>query len=119
MPNGDLFGTMVPSKNPESKFEYSWISVKESLGIARELAAGITSLGLIETVKHDGREWKFLGLQAKNCKEWFLMHIANMFAGATTIAIFDILSEEAIAYIINHTQLQTVGMSKNLIEKNC
>lgn len=62
MPDRDLLGTMVPSKNSDSKYEYEWISIKESMKIARELAAGLTALGLLQTIKAEGKEWKFLGL---------------------------------------------------------
>ena len=55
--------------------------------------------------------WRFLGLQSKNRKEWFLFHLANFYAGATTVALMDAQSPDSTEYIVNQTELTTIALS--------
>jgi long-subunit acyl-CoA synthetase (AMP-forming) len=52
---------------------------------------GMMHHGLLPEVEGEGRSWRFLGIQAKNRKEWNLLHVANMCVGATTVALYDTL----------------------------
>ena len=72
--------------------------------LARAFAAGCQELNLIPEVEGpDGKNFRFLGIQAKNRKEWGIAHIGNFHSGTTTIALYDTLGEEASnrAAIIN------------------
>lgn len=73
-------------------------------------------MGLVPEVEGEGKMWRFLGIQSKNRKEWFLLHIANMFLKATTVALYDTLGEEAMKFVINETELTTVAMTPDLIK---
>ena len=46
---------------------------------------------LLPDVSGEGKTWRFLGIQSKNRREWFLFHLANMWAGTTTVALYDTL----------------------------
>jgi len=61
--------------------------------------------------------FRFLGIQAKNRKEWGISHIGNFHSGTTTIALYDTLGEEASKYVIDQTELITVAMSGDLVPK--
>ena len=39
------------------------------------------ALDLCPEVMAEGMPWRFLGIQSKNRKEWFLLHLANMYIG--------------------------------------
>ena len=70
MPNHDLFGTKVGDA-------YTWMTVKDVLATSKLIAAGLASMDLTPTIEAEGKEWKFLGIQSKNRKEWNLLHLAN------------------------------------------
>jgi len=55
----------------------------------------------MQEVEAEGKIWKFIGIQAKNRKEWNLIHLANMHNGTTTVGLYDTLGEEASKYIID------------------
>ena len=65
----------------------------------------------------EDKNWRFLGIQSKNRKEWFLLHLANMYIGVTTCALYDTLGEQAMRYVVNQTELTTIAMSSDLIMK--
>lgn len=112
IPNNDMLGTNVGGK-------YEWMTVSEVVQTAKTIAAGIKSFGLFNSVEADGRDWRFIGLQSKNRKEWNLIHIANMHNNVTTVALYDTLGEDASRYICSQTELTTIGCSADLIQKIC
>jgi len=61
--------------------------------------------------------FRFLGIQAKNRKEWGISHIGNFHSGTTTIALYDTLGEEAAKYVINQTELTTIALQGDLVSK--
>ena len=64
-------------------------------------AKGAMKLGLCPEVEADGKMWRFLGIQSKNRREWWIAHIANMHMGCTTVAMYDTLGPDALKYVIN------------------
>ena len=46
--------------------------------IVTNLSYGYVALGLIPDIEAEGETWKFMGIQAKNRKEWVYVHLANM-----------------------------------------
>lgn len=76
-------------------------------------------LNLLPDVSGEGQTWRFLGIQSKNRREWFLFHLANMWSGATTVALYDTLGQDAMKYVINQTELKTVATSPDLVPGLC
>lgn len=97
--------------------EYEWLTFKEAEECASDLAAGCQALGLAPDVEAEGRMWKFMGIQSKNRKEWALLHLANMYWGVTTIALYDTLGPEASRFVVDQTELTTIACSGDLVEK--
>jgi long-chain acyl-CoA synthetase len=58
--------------------------------------------------------YRFLGIQAKNRKEWGISHMGNFHSGTTTIALYDTLGVEAAKYVINQTELTTIALQGDL-----
>lgn len=55
---------------------------------------------LIPEVMHDGKPWRFMGIQSKNQKGWFLTHMANLFNSVTTVSFYDTLGPEATRFCV-------------------
>lgn len=58
-------------------------------------------LDLVPQVENEGQQWRFLGIQSKNRKEWLLLHLANMHIGTTTVGLYDTLGQDAMRFVIN------------------
>lgn len=82
---------------------YEWMNYKETVDTAKHFAAGAMILNLLPEVQADGKNFRFIGVQSKNRKEWNIIHLANMFCKATTVGLYDTLGEDAELYIINQT----------------
>jgi long-chain acyl-CoA synthetase len=83
--------------------EYVWTSFKDAAKQAKNLAAGLLALDLVQEFQAENRTWKTLGLKSKNRPEWAMMHLANMHIRSTTVALYDTLGPDATAYIIDLT----------------
>jgi len=97
--------------------QYQWMSMKESADTAKHFGAGCMALGLIPEVEAEDKTWRFIGIQAKNRKEWNLIHLANMHTGTTTVALYDTLGAQAARYVIDQTEMTTICCSKDLVHK--
>lgn len=60
-----------------------------------------------------------MGIQSKNRKEWCLLNLGNMRQRITSVALYDTLGVEAMRFIINQTEMTTVALSNDLIDKLC
>ena len=119
IPNNPLMGTKVATGNKDTPWEYKWLTIKEVAETARKLAIGLATEGLIPDIDNEGKTWRFLGIQSKNRKEWFLLHLANMYSKTTTVALYDTLGQAAMKYVINQTELTTVACTPDLIPQLC
>ena len=92
---------------------------KDVLDYSEALSYGFLALGLIPSVDHDGKEWKFMGIQSKNKKEWNLTNFANMHRRVTTIALYDTLGPDATKFVVDQTQLTTIACTTDCVGKLC
>ena len=60
-----------------------------------------------------------MGIQAKNQKDWILIHWANMFQKTTTVALYDTLGVEATKFCVNQTELITIAGTVDMLHKIC
>jgi len=74
-------------------------------------------MNLCPDVTGDDRQWRFLGIWAKNRWEWLVTHIANMYFTNTTIGFFDSMGVETVDYILNQTELTTICVTNDYIAK--
>lgn len=110
-PNGEFLGTRVGNK-------YEWLTFREVQDIAKNLGKGVVEFGMVPGMTDDdGKAWKFMGIMAKNRKEWCLLNHAGMYHGVTTVAFYDTLSQDATAFIVNQTELTTIACSSDMIKK--
>ena len=120
MPDHPLLGTKVFKEVGGKKTPmYQWTSVKDVVDGCRHFAAGCNSLKILPTVHAEGRDWRFLGIQAKNREEWVMAHWGNMLNGATTVALYETLGEPALRFIINQTEMTTIACSSEIVKGIC
>lgn len=75
--------------------EYQWMTIKETVETAKHIAAGCAALDLAPLVEAEDRPWRFLGIQAKNRKEWNLFHLANQYNAISSVTLYDTLGTAA------------------------
>ena len=104
-----MMGTRVGDK-------YEWMSAKEVAYTAKQFGAGCVQLGLLPEMLDEGKTWRFIGIKARNRKEWGLIHTANYHTGTTTVALYDTLGLDATKYIINLTEMATIATTSDMIK---
>lgn len=110
IPNNDFMGT----RNGD---HYEWMTFKEVGEMAEYLSYGLVHHNLAPKVSAEGQDWKFIGLQSKNRKEWFIASLANMHQSITSVSLYDTLGVDATKYIINQTELQTMVVANEYLPK--
>jgi len=60
----------------------------------------------------EGKNWKFLGIFAKNKEEWAVIDLACMRNSVTIVPFFDSLGPDALTFVINQTELTTMCIEK-------
>lgn len=72
IPNNDVLGTRVGDK-------YEWMTWRELDETCEAFAHGCKVEGLCPEVEGEGKMWRFMGIQAKNRKEWQIVNLAGMY----------------------------------------
>lgn len=98
MPKHPWLGTRVGDA-------YQWETLAEVAEKAEALSYAIMKHNLCPEITAEGRQWRFLGIQSKNRKEWVHANIANYHQRITTVALYDTLGLDAIRYVLNQTEL--------------
>lgn len=94
-------GSTGSGENAKPTWGYEWKTVTESIQLAKHFGAGLVAKNLIPDTEGEGKQWKFLGIQAKNRIEWNISHMGCYMSGGTTIALYDTLGAEAARFVVN------------------
>ena len=97
--------------------KYEWMTLTDVDIAIKQIAAGFVKMDLIPEMEAEGTTWRFMGVQSKNRKEWYLTHLANMLIKTTTVALYDTLGEEAQKFVCEQTELATVCCSSDIVMK--
>jgi long-chain acyl-CoA synthetase len=97
--------------------KYDWMTWREVSEMAENLSYGFIHHNLAPTVSAEGKDWKFIGLQSKNRKEWYISSLANMHQNITSVSLYDTLGVDATKYIINQTELTTMVVANEYVIK--
>lgn len=65
-------------------------------------------MNLAPDTEGEGKMWNFMGIFSKNREEWCVVNLASMRSDITIIPLFDSLGLDALAYVINQTELSTM-----------
>jgi long-chain acyl-CoA synthetase len=113
-PEKEFLGSRDDSKEGRP---YIWMTYKQCDDFVTNLARGFIGLGMMPEVEAEGRSWKFMGIYAKNRPEWVLTDLACSSIGGTTIAFYDTLGPQAIEFVINQSELQTITCAGSQLSK--
>ena len=76
---------------------------------------GFEHLKLCPEQDSDNKKFKFLGILSKNREEWAVADLACMSSSVTIVPFYDSLGAEAIAFILNQTELSTICVEQKYI----
>ena len=107
-----MLGTRVGDK-------YEWMTWKQLDEACCAFAHGVMAEGLVPQVEGEGKMWRFMGVQAKNRKEWQIVNLAGMYQNVTTVAFYDTLGADATRFMCEQTELTTISMSADQVSKFC
>jgi long-chain acyl-CoA synthetase len=71
---------------------------------------------LVPKVTNEEGTFRFISIYAKNREEWVVSDIGSIFAGVTTVTLYDTLGADSIDYILNQTSIRTVVCSADKIK---
>jgi long-chain acyl-CoA synthetase len=92
---------------------YKWKTFSEINDLVDAFARGIQALNLApDTVGEEGKNWNFLGIFSKNREEWTVADLACMRSSVTIVPFYDSLGKEALALVINLTNLTTMCIER-------
>lgn len=131
-PNNNFLGTRLiqsseriekPGKDAKSPptFEikntftdFVWETYQDIFNYVKLFARGLTKLNLCPEIEsnNDGK-FKFLGIWAKNKREWVISDLAAHGIGATVVTFYDTLGDETVEFILNQTKLTTLCIDEN------
>lgn len=115
-PDQEFLGTRIKSDGKLNQ-NYSWETYGEVKEIASHIGSGIINLGLTEEkAQYQDFKIKFISIYSKNTREWYLVDIANVLYGLTTMPLYDTLGEEATDHMFNETELSTVFLTCNHVK---
>jgi len=75
------------------------------------------NLELCPDIEGEGKQWKFLGIWAKNRKEWTVSLLATMHYNITAVGFFDAMSSEQVEFIFNQTEMTSVVCTADYAKK--
>ncbi len=120
-PNEPFLGTRTQLENDAKGKpvfgDYTWKTYAEVEKMAQAIGRGIEELGLATETEGDGRSWRFVGVWAKNRREWLETHLGNMYFNRTTIGFFDSMGAQAVDFILNQTELSCIFCTPEYIAK--
>jgi len=84
--------------------DFKFLTYAEAFGIGKNLGAGLTTLGL--EAKSN------VGIFAPNRVEWVVAQIGCYSQSMAVVSLYATLGNDAVEYITNHAELQTIFTSK-------
>lgn len=113
----DFMGTR--DQNQASK-PYVWKTWQEIHDLVDQLGRGMFKLNLCPPTQGEeegDNSWRFVGIHSRNRYEWAATQLAGMSFRTTTVGFYDSLGAEAIAFIVNQTEMSTVFCGKESVKK--
>ena len=87
---------------------YSWKTHGQILELTELLARGMSHLGLCPEQRTEGKDFRFVGIIAKNREEWAVTALASLRSSVTIVPFYDSLSPDVIAFVLNQTELTSL-----------
>ena len=112
---------MLPQKEGHMNGTHSnksmiWLKCQPKVSFILIKCAGIHALGLTPNILGDGQLWNFMGIFSKNREEWAMMDLACIISSVTIVPFYDSLGMDALAMVINQTELTTMCIERTNLE---
>ena len=78
---------------------------------------GVEQQNLCKQIRAEDRDWRFLGIFASNSLQWVATLFGCMHQSITSIPLYITLSNDAIRFVIDQTQLGTMAISQNYLQR--
>ena len=75
--------------------KYKWQTFKEVDRKRFALAKAIVDKQMFSSMSDEGRDFKFVGIYAKNRAEWIITDLALVSSGIVSVSLYDTLGAEA------------------------
>lgn len=109
---------MAPTPEGKQVFgEYNWQTYRETDEIAQKFAKGLMVMDLCPEIEGEGSLWRFLGIWAKNRKEWTTGLLSCMHYGITTVGFYDAMGFAQVDFILDQTEMKTILVSLDYAAK--
>ena len=95
--------------------KYKWQTFKEVERKRFALAKAIVDKEMFSSMNDEGRDFKFVGIYAKNRAEWIITDLALVSTGIVSVSLYDTLGAEATEFIVGQTELPTLFTSQDKI----
>jgi long-chain acyl-CoA synthetase len=89
--------------------DFQFITYKQADERMTNFGSGLVHLGLKPT--------DCIGVYSKNRVEWQIVAQGSMVQSVQAIALYDTLGEDAVEYIVTHSQLKAICCSKSVLNK--
>ena len=112
----------VRMKLPDGKLgPYKFKTYDQVFYICQMLGSGILNLNLTSWVHDESKNirFRFIGIISKNTEQYLELDLASHLYKINLISIYDTLGPEAMNFIVEQTQLETVFCSNNFIDYLC
>lgn len=115
-PNKNFLGTRPPI-DKETFGPYQWLTWTEVDTNVTNLARGIMKMNFCPEHEAEGRQWRFVGIWARNRQEWLTTLLAGMHFNITNVGFYDAMSINAVDFILKQTKIETIFCEAGLVKK--
>ena len=77
---------------------------------------GVSALNLSPNIQGEGINWNFMGIFSRNREEWAIIDFACLRSDITIVPFYDSLGKEALALVLNSTEVTTMCIEKGSYE---
>ena len=126
-PGGPCLGTRFAAAGQTDVMEfpgdYTWMTYAQVHQKAVKIGRGLIALGLAQSCSPDITNLNdvpgacMVGLFSQNRAEWVLAEQGCNSVAVTTVPLYDTLGHEAVRYIVAHTGLPTVVVSRSKLKE--
>ena len=118
-PDKKFIGTRPHIKNDKFDNYYKWKTYKEANELIHQFIFGIEKFNLCPEIKYENEKHKFLGIYSKNREEWVISYLGCQLNSIIVVTLYETLGINAIEFILKQTELTTVLIESNALEKIC
>ena len=118
-PEKKFIGTRQHIKGEKYDNYYNWKTFKEANELIYQFIFAIEKLNFCPEIQYENQINKLFGIYSKNREEWIISYLGCQLNSITVVTLYDTLGVNAIEFILNQTELISVLIESNVLEKIC